>query len=275
MIKKVQLQMKYFAFLLCCLLSNGAFAVSLEKNDLPKPVLSKDNGPDIGLDAKSIKARYGKNATGQDSPLLFSFNLLAATQLDVLIVIKEGKVMLASYTSNKRSNVKLGDDVVDFLVKKNFPVTKWVKEDPIKLSSKHFISEDGKCSWALGPAGSQLVLIKTSSGRPAKVSKKKPGTRDELIAGLMVEMELNPKQEKLFLKKMKQEKAHVKQNFEDVKSDRIRNPNLPNSLLVRHIDRINAGYYEAIRTDLKRYLNNEQMTLWDNFIKLNMINPAK
>jgi len=144
-----------FALCLC------TFAADMAVIELPKPVRGDKNGPDIGLGAKELTERYGRNF-GKKNLLVFSFNLLEKNSLDVMILINDDKAVLVSHAASKQQNTTLGDEVVAFLVKKNFPDAKWkASKDPrlLRMSPKAFESEDGTGNaWVLTKDRKQLVL---------------------------------------------------------------------------------------------------------------------
>jgi len=166
---------------LCVSYPFNSTAVSLEVADLPRAVTSKANGPDIGLVPAAMKLRYGKNASGKDNPLMFSFNLFTVNQLDILAWTKNGKMAVVSYAANNSKNIRLDRDVVDFLVKKNFPGSEWVK-NPVADTSESFKSKDGRFSWALGPNRNQLVLtVKSDIAYHPKATTSTGGSHEKEV----------------------------------------------------------------------------------------------
>ena len=87
--------------LLVILTSVDATAISLEVGDLPNRVTNEAYGPDVGLVPATIKLRYGKNWSRKDNPLLFTFNSFTVNHLDILAFVKDGKIAVVSYASNK------------------------------------------------------------------------------------------------------------------------------------------------------------------------------
>lgn len=79
-----------------------------------------------------------------------------------MILINDDKAVLVSHAASKQQNTTLGDEVVAFLVKKNFPDAKWkASKDPrlLRMSPKAFESEDGTGNaWVLTKDRKQLVL---------------------------------------------------------------------------------------------------------------------
>ncbi len=146
----------------CIVMTFSSLAADLGIENLPVPVRGDQNGPDIGQNAKGLKNRYGANQSGKDNPLLFTFNLLEVNQLDVLVLMKENKAVLVSYAASNQQDTTLGDEVVKFLVKKNFPKAKWKpSKDPrlLRMSPKVFESEDGTGNtWVLRKDRKQLLL---------------------------------------------------------------------------------------------------------------------
>ena len=138
-----------------------AITANMAVKDLPKSVRGKKNGPDIGLGSKELIERHGRNF-GKENLLLFSFNLLEKNSMDVMILMNDGKAVLVSYAASKQQNTTLGDELVAFLVKKNFPDAKWkASKDPrlLRMSPKAFESEDGTGkAWVLTKDRKQLVV---------------------------------------------------------------------------------------------------------------------
>ena len=151
-------------------------ALTLDVEDLPKEVRSESFGSDIGSSKKSLINNYGKNWAGNSKTLLFTFGLQTVRQLDILVSVQNGdRANMVSYTSSKKLGVKLSSEVVEYLVKKNFPDEKWEAVDKPEGVSDARKSADGNSSWFLSENRSQLVLI---SKTPIKLTKPDAGNLD-------------------------------------------------------------------------------------------------
>jgi hypothetical protein len=151
---------KIINILALCLITVTAYSGEYKVEDLPKPVLKVENGPDIGRTDKVLEGRYGRN-WGKGGQLIFTFNLLEKNSLDVMALMNDGKAVLVSYAASKQQDTTLGDEVIEFLVKKNFPKAKWkIHKDPrvLRISTKAFESDDGKYTWILRKDRKQLLL---------------------------------------------------------------------------------------------------------------------
>jgi hypothetical protein len=143
-----------------------AESAEVKLKSLPKVIRKNKNGPEIGLTSQALKARYGANQSGKLNPLLFTLNFANEDMVDVLVYLKENRAFMVSYTVvavvGQQPNT-LSKEIVDFLVKKNFPNQQWrPAKDPRykQISEKTFESLDGTLIWSLSKNKTQLLIGK-------------------------------------------------------------------------------------------------------------------